>query len=73
MPDPLQEREIGLLQVARLPARKVVVDRQDEGRVARGLGAPDEAGGELVVVRPVELVPARTVPIRLGDLLQRRG
>ena len=73
MPDPLEEREIGLLQVARLPARKVVVDRQDDGRVARGLGAPDDAGGDLVVVRPVELIPARTAPVRVGDLLERRG
>ena len=71
-PDALEEREVGLLEVARLPAREVVVDRQDDGGVAGGLCAPDDAGGDLVVVRPVELIPARSIAVRLRDLLERR-
>src|SRR5215204_2392708 len=44
-PDPLQEREICLLEVARLPPGDVVVDRQNQCRVAGGFGPPHDAGG----------------------------
>jgi hypothetical protein len=71
-PDPLEERQVRLLQIAWLPARHVVVHGEDDGRIAGGLRTPDQAGGQLVVVRPVELVPARGVAIGLGDLFQRR-
>ncbi len=74
-PDALQEREVGLLEIAGLPAGQVVVDGEDDGRVAGGLGSPDQARCELVVVGPVELVPARPVAVRHRHLLQgrRRG
>ena len=73
MPDPFEEGQPGLLQVARLPAGDEGVDRDDDRRVAGRLGAADEARGELVVVGPVELEPARPIAVRLGDLLQREG
>ena len=40
-PDPLEEGQVGLLEVARLPAGDVVVDREDEGASSR----PPRRGG----------------------------
>ena len=59
MPDRLQERQVGALQVARAPGQQRRVERDDDRPVARRLGAADEARGQLVVLGPVELVPAR--------------
>ena len=55
----VEEGQPGLLQVARLPAGDEGVDGEDDRAVAGGLGAADEARGELAVVGPVELEPAR--------------
>src|SRR5919106_1452354 len=70
--DSLEEGEVGLLKVAGLPAGHVVVDREDDGGVAGGFRPPDQAGGERVIVGPVELVPPRSITGRFGDLLERR-
>ena len=71
-PDPLEEGEVGLLQVARLPADDRVVDREDDGGVPARLGAANEALGELAVGGPVELVPAgRLGAAGLGHVLHR--
>ena len=71
--DSLEEREPRLLQVPRLPAWDKGVDGDHDRRVAGDLGAADEALGELGIVRPVELVPARGVAGGGGDLLHRVG
>ena len=67
---PLQERQPGLLQVARLPAGDEGVDGDDDRAVARRLGPPDEALDDPALVRPVELEPARRLAAGLGDLLE---
>jgi hypothetical protein len=66
----VEERQPGLLQVARLPAGDEGVDGEHDRAVARRLGAADEARRELAVVRPVELEPARRPAAGRGDLLQ---
>ncbi len=70
-PHALQEREPGLLQVARLPAGDEGVDGDDDRAVPGRLGPPDEALDVAALGGPVELEPARRVPSGLGDLLER--
>ncbi len=52
------ERQVRLPQVARPPAERQRVERDDDRAVPCGLGAADEALADLAVVHPVELEPA---------------
>ena len=65
----LDERQVGVPQVARAPAERQRVERDDDRAVPGRLGALDEARADLAVVDPVELEPARRAG--LGDLLDR--
>ena len=66
-----QERQIAVLQVARAPAEQPGVERDHDRRVAGVAGAGDEAGGELPIPGPVQLIPAARRPDRVGHLLHR--
>ena len=72
MPDALEKRLPGALEIARLPAGEERVERDDDRPVAGRLGPVQEAGGEVAVGGPVELKPLRPVP-RGRDLLHGRG
>ena len=61
MPIAEQERQVGAGEVRGRQAHHPRVERDDDRLVAGGLGALDEARRQLVVVGPVELVPARRV------------
>ena len=65
----LQERRVPAVQVERPPAQQGGVQRDHEVRVARRTRASQEAHGQLVVLGPVELVPARSSAVGRGDLL----
>ena len=65
------ERQVRVAQVARPPAERERVERDDDRAVARLLGARDEAGADVAVRDPVELEPARATG--LGDLFERMG
>src|SRR5215469_5450481 len=54
-----KERQEGALQVAIAPAHQARIEGDDDGGVARGFGAADQAGVELRDSRWVELEPER--------------
>src|SRR3712207_7710038 len=52
------------IQVERPPPERRRVERDDQMRVAGRLGPAEEGGDQVVVGRPVQLVPARATPVR---------
>jgi hypothetical protein len=74
--DPADERQVGLVQVVGPPGERPRVECDDERREPGRLGPLENADRDVVVLGPVELVPARPVPVGLGDLfdgVRRRG
>ena len=65
------ERQIGILQVARSPPEDRQIERDHDGAVTDRGRTMDEAQGDLSVVNPIELEPARRVSHRVGDLFDR--
>ena len=72
---PLRERQRAQVQVLRPPAQHGGVERDHDGRRTALLGALQEAVHQLLVTRPVELVPAgrpgRHLVHRRGSALHR--
>ena len=70
-PLPFQERQRGLVEVARAPAEQRRVERHHDRPAAAGFRARHQRAHETVVARPVELEPARCRPHRGRRLLHR--
>jgi hypothetical protein len=67
----LDERQVGVVQVARAPGQDASVECDHKDAVSGRLRPAEEAGGHRLVLWPVQLVPALPGAVRQCDVLDR--
>ena len=67
------EGDVGVVEVGGAPGQAPGVEGDDQDGVVVLFGAGEERDGDGVVVRPVELVPAHTGAVGVGDFFDAAG